>query len=102
MSDLNGTRRNFQLSSCRERLQIDRIHRFLSTEAYWCRGIPKDTVANATRSSLCVGIYDLQGLRRICLTTKDAHKLYLKYGFSVTETPENWMEIKNNEIYQNT
>jgi len=41
----------------------------------------------------------LKGLRRICLATKDAHSLYKKYGFAVTQTPENWMEIKNNDIY---
>ena len=42
---------------------------------------------------------ELQGLRRICLATKDAHKLYEQYGFMVTQTPQNWMEIKDNEIY---
>lgn len=42
---------------------------------------------------------DLKSLRRICLATKDAHELYKKYGFKVTETPQNWMEIKNNNIY---
>lgn len=41
----------------------------------------------------------LQGLRRICLATKDAHKLYEQFGFKVTETPQNWMEIKDNDIY---
>ncbi len=41
----------------------------------------------------------LQGIRRICLATKDAHELYRKFGFKVTETPQNWMEIKNNDIY---
>lgn len=41
----------------------------------------------------------LQGLRRICLATKDAHELYKKFGFKITETPQNWMEIKNNAIY---
>lgn len=41
----------------------------------------------------------LQGLRRICLATKDAHSLYEKLGFKVTESPQNWMEIKDNEIY---
>lgn len=45
---------------------------------------------------------ELKGLRRICLATKDAHKLYEKYGFKVTETPQNWMEIKNNNIYLNS
>jgi N-acetylglutamate synthase-like GNAT family acetyltransferase len=41
----------------------------------------------------------LQGLRRICLATKDAHELYRQFGFKVTETPQNWMEIKDNDIY---
>jgi len=41
----------------------------------------------------------LQGLRRICLATKDAHKLYEQFGFKVTETPQSWMEIKDNDIY---
>lgn len=42
---------------------------------------------------------DLKGLRRICLATKDAHELYAKFNFKVTETPQNWMEIKDNDIY---
>lgn len=42
----------------------------------------------------------LKGLRRICLATKDAHKLYEKYGFEVTQTPGNWLEKKNNNIYR--
>lgn len=41
----------------------------------------------------------LKGLRRICLATKDAHQLYKQFGFHVTETPQNWMEIKDNDIY---
>ncbi len=43
---------------------------------------------------------DLKGLRRICLTTKDAHRLYEKYGFEVTKTPGNWLEIKDNDLYK--
>lgn len=39
------------------------------------------------------------GLRRICLATKDAHELYKKFNFKVTENPTFWMEIKDNEIY---
>jgi hypothetical protein len=42
----------------------------------------------------------VQGLRRICLTTKDAHGLYQNYGFKVTGTPANWMEIKNYDVYE--
>jgi hypothetical protein len=43
---------------------------------------------------------DLKNLRRICLATKDAHGLYAKFGFEVTKTPDNWMEIKDNDLYK--
>jgi GNAT superfamily N-acetyltransferase len=40
----------------------------------------------------------LQGLRRICLATHDAHELYKQFGFIVTKTPKNWLEIKIGKI----
>lgn len=43
---------------------------------------------------------ELEGLRRFCLGTKDAHSLYQKFGFQTLKEPENWMEIKNNQIYK--
>lgn len=142
--------RNFVLSSDQSRLQLDRIHRFLSNQAYWSLNIPLQTVKSAIQNSLCFGLYDeaadnaqvgfarvvtdyvtfawlcdvyvepvyrgrglarwmigyvmdslkQKGLRRICLATKDAHDLYSKHGFQVTQTPGNWMEIKDNDIYK--
>lgn len=41
----------------------------------------------------------LQGLRRFCLGTKDAHGLYEKFGFKAPANPKTWMEIKDNDIY---
>lgn len=41
----------------------------------------------------------LQGLRRFCLATRDAHRLYERFGFKVTSSPQTWMEIKDNDIY---
>lgn len=35
---------------------------------------------------------DLQDLRRWVLATRDAHKLYEKYGFTELKHPERWME----------
>ncbi len=35
---------------------------------------------------------DLQGFRRWILATRDAHKLYEKYGFTDLKHPERWME----------
>lgn len=42
----------------------------------------------------------LQGLRRFCLGTRDAHGLYRKFGFETIKQPENWMEIKKTNPYQ--
>jgi GNAT superfamily N-acetyltransferase len=42
---------------------------------------------------------ELQGLRRFCLGTRDAHGLYRQYGFEVIAKPENWMEIRQAAPY---
>lgn len=135
----------YDISDENKDLQLDTVHALL-TESYWCKGIPKKTVAAAIGNSINFGIYksglqvgfarvvtdsatfawlcdviidekhrgqglskelmkfilkhpQLQGLRRICLATKSAHTLYQQFGFKVTETPQNWMEIKDNEVY---
>jgi GNAT superfamily N-acetyltransferase len=41
----------------------------------------------------------LQGLRRFCLGTRDAHKLYEQFGFHIIKKPELWMEIRHENIY---
>jgi hypothetical protein len=43
---------------------------------------------------------DLKNLRRLCLATKHAHSLYKQYGIEVTLTPQNWMEIKYNDLFK--
>lgn len=42
----------------------------------------------------------LQGLRRMTLTTSDAKGLYEKFGFTPLEKPHTHMEIHQNAIYQ--
>jgi RimJ/RimL family protein N-acetyltransferase len=142
----------FFISTDKRQLQLSRIHRFLSQEAYWCLGIPSSVVARSIENSICFGLYHqdentirqigyarlvtdqstfawlcdvyiehpyrgrglsrwliecimssryVQGLRRICLATKDAHGLYQNCGFKVTDTPANWMEIKDYDVYKN-
>jgi len=44
---------------------------------------------------------DLQGLRRITLSTKDAHGLYEKYGFKPLANPQTFMEAWKPAVYQN-
>lgn len=42
---------------------------------------------------------DLQGLRRFMLATRDAHGLYLQYGFTPLAHPERLMEIVKPDLY---
>jgi GNAT superfamily N-acetyltransferase len=42
---------------------------------------------------------DLQGLRRILLATRDAHKLYSGVGFGALPDPERWMAIADQDVY---
>lgn len=63
-------------------------------EAYRGRGLSKWLMS-------CIMSHpDLQGLRRWCLLTRDAHGLYRQYGFEETKTPERWMEVTNPDIYK--
>lgn len=142
---------SFVISTEKSRLQLNRVHQFLSSQAYWCLNISYEIVEKSAQDSLCFGLFDeqhdghpqigyarivtdhttfawlcdvyvepayrgiglskwlmnclmehpsMKGLRRICLATKDAHSLYSQYGFEVTQTPNSWMEIKNNNLYQ--
>ena len=51
---------DFTISTDPSKLDVDAIHRFLSTEAYWCLNIPKEKVQLSIEHSLCFGVY-LQG-----------------------------------------
>ncbi|MGB8338800.1 MAG: GNAT family N-acetyltransferase [Burkholderiales bacterium] len=43
---------------------------------------------------------DLQGLRRFCLFTKDAHNLYERFGFTPMKNTDRYMEIFRPGIYK--
>ena len=47
-----------------------------------------------------MGHPELQGLRRWMLTTRDAHGLYRRVGFSSLSAPERWMEIHYPDVYK--
>ncbi len=44
----------------------------------------------------------LQGLRRFMLATRDAHKLYEKFGFQPLTHADRWMQIHNPNVYKQT
>jgi len=43
---------------------------------------------------------ELQGLRRFALATRDAHKLYERFGFTPLTKPESGMEIRRPGLYK--
>jgi GNAT superfamily N-acetyltransferase len=45
------------------RLDLDLVHRWLSTDAYWSLGHSRDTVATAARNSLNLGAYTPDGVQ---------------------------------------
>jgi N-acetylglutamate synthase-like GNAT family acetyltransferase len=53
-------RDDFVISTDRARLDLDRIHGFL-TNCYWAKGIPKEVVNRSIEHALCFGIYDAKG-----------------------------------------
>ncbi len=57
MTDLTIYNDEFCISTDKTKLDIDSIHEFLSTKAYWCLNIPKATVQIAIQNSLCFGVY---------------------------------------------
>lgn len=42
---------------------------------------------------------DLQGLRRMLLVTRDAHRLYAKHGFKPLAAPDRMMEVHKPNAY---
>lgn len=55
--DMNICKDDFCISTDKEKLNIEVIHAFLSTKAYWCINIPKEKVQIAIQNSLCFGVY---------------------------------------------
>ncbi len=143
---LEEHRGNFTVTSDLSRMDLNVVHGYLS-RAYWCEGLPRETLEQAMRSSICFGVFEgekqvgfarvvsdrttfayvcdvfvleshqgkglgtwlmqcvvrhpeLQGLRRWHLTTRDAHSLYRKVGFTLLSKPERHMEVFTPDIYK--
>jgi GNAT superfamily N-acetyltransferase len=57
-----------RVSTDKEQLDLPMIHRFLSEETYWAKGIPLSIMRKAIESSLCFGLFqrDMQvGFARV-------------------------------------
>ena len=53
----------FCITTQRGRVSLDTVHRFLSLEAYWSMGIPRETVERSLDNSLCFSL--LHGSQQI-------------------------------------
>ena len=58
MKDITICKDGFCISTDKAKLDIDAVHMFLSTKAYWCPGIPKETIRTSIEHSLCFGVYE--------------------------------------------
>jgi GNAT superfamily N-acetyltransferase len=70
-------RGEYSISTELSRLDLDAIHAYLA-RAYWCEGIPRQTVERAIANSLCFGLFhgkDQVGLARV--VTDSATYAYL-------------------------
>jgi GNAT superfamily N-acetyltransferase len=47
----------YEISTDPDRLDLDLVHRWLSTDAYWAIGRPREVVARAAAGSLLFGVY---------------------------------------------
>lgn len=48
---------DYILSTDKNKLQLNYIHSYLSTESYWAKNIPLEIVKKSIEGSLCFGIY---------------------------------------------
>ena len=58
MTDVNIYKGEFCISTDKVKLDIDAVHEFLSTKAYWCINIPKDKVQTAIENSWSLKWFD--------------------------------------------
>jgi GNAT superfamily N-acetyltransferase len=58
---LSGPRADYEISTDPARLDRAAIHRYLSEEAYWCPGIPREVVDRSIDNSLCFGLFAPDG-----------------------------------------
>jgi len=69
---------SIEVSTEHSRLDVERIHRWLSEDAYWSLGRSLEVVARYR-------------LKRVLLATADAHDLYRGYGFEPLAHPSRFM-----------
>src|SRR5947208_2625420 len=54
---LEWRRGEYLISTDRRRLDLELVHRFLSEDAYWSPGVPREIVERSIEHSICFGLY---------------------------------------------
>ncbi|MFE2571370.1 GNAT family N-acetyltransferase [Streptomyces mirabilis] len=57
----SGRNNGYELSTDPDRLDVELVHRWLSTDAFWALGRARETVEESVRGSLNFAIYDASG-----------------------------------------
>ena len=83
------------ISTDPEKLDLAFIHRYLSEQSYWAKGMRATTLRKALANSLhlmqaILQHPDLVGVT-VLLHTNDAHNFYEKFGFFKPSMPERQM-----------
>ena len=50
----------YQISTARDKFDLDFIHNYISKESYWAKGRSREKVLRSMENSLCFGMYDGQ------------------------------------------
>jgi GNAT superfamily N-acetyltransferase len=58
---MEWTRDRYTISDDPARVDVDSVHRYLSRESYWARGVPRDVVERSIAGSLPFGVYAPDG-----------------------------------------
>lgn len=54
----SGLPEGYEMSADPDRIDVGRVHHWLSTDAYWALGRPRDKQESAIRGSLNFGVYE--------------------------------------------
>lgn len=58
---VNRSEDGYEVDTDPDRLDIELVHHWLSTDAYWALGRSRETVERSVRGSLNFGLYDVNG-----------------------------------------
>ena len=68
---MHWTREKYLITTDPAAVDIDVVHHYLSTESYWAKGIPRETVARAVQHSICFSVLQEGALVGFARVTSD-------------------------------